>query len=207
MKIFAKRAWDFDPATWPVVSFSSKGDRDNLLRAAASGDQIILVGTQTKHTPRAKQGRLLGIAEIGEAVDTLSVVRVEESEENLFDGGQFRWPYAVLMAKPRRFEPQPLLRKELGDQLPIDPTVRAVQLSERDAAKVLSLPSVEILREKMLVGSSARRSPGQGDEAGGLRAKTGRIGSDSDRRACYGRRILQPVSPTRYAPASSSSSA
>lgn len=146
MKIFAKRDWDFDPTEWPVISFRNAGDRDNLLRAVEVGDQIVTIGTLTEQTPNAKRGRLLGIAEIVRtAVNTESVVRFEVSDTRLFDEeGRFRWPHSILITKARRFNPQPFLQEVLEDQLRRDATVRAVQLSEKDAAAVLSLPYVDI---------------------------------------------------------------
>jgi len=146
MKVFAKRFWGFDPASWPIIAFGREANRDALIRESRPGDLIVFIGTQNHPTLPEDRGRLLGLAEIGRiAVDSLDVLdpAAIRNEEDYDDQGRFKWPKALPILRAWRFDARPLVLEVLKQQLSYGATVRAVPLDEDDTKAVLSLAKTE----------------------------------------------------------------
>jgi hypothetical protein len=147
VQVFAKRFWGFNPAVWPVVSFSKAGNRYRLLRASRPGDLVLFIGTKTEDTDPDDQGRLLGLAEFGrDEIEAAEVVDLQALlRRNIFDeNGQLRWPKALPMIRAWRIVNRPFVTEVLHDQLPYSATVQALRLDDTDTAKVLALQHEEV---------------------------------------------------------------
>ena len=146
MTMYAKWFYSFNPEEVPFITFSRKGDRNALLNKARAGDVIVFVATKKKPTSNEDQGRILGVAEIGdEAVRTEEVVDVSNSPRENFKNGKFRWPEAVPMLKAWRISPAPLANDILENKnLPLEARTRAVLLSEADQKAIEKLNWIEV---------------------------------------------------------------
>lgn len=155
MKIFATRVWGYHPATWPLVTFNTQGNLNNLLNKSENGDVVVFVGTKTENTHPDEQGRLLGMVQFSrDPIDTLSVLRTEDLLPEHYVNGQFKWPKAVAMTRAWEFEdiPLPYLTDVFHRQLPRNATYQAVELNDEDAevvrnlaAKEIDLPEINVL--------------------------------------------------------------
>jgi hypothetical protein len=155
VQIFAMRFWGFDPARWPIISFSVEANRDALIQASMPGDLIAFIGTQTEPTEPEDRGRFLGLAEIGRLpIDSLDVLDPANILPIHCDAnGRLKWPKAIPMLRAWRFPHKPGVTDVLRKQLTYEATVRAVRLDEQDQAALLALtrqqvavPDVEIVR-------------------------------------------------------------
>ena len=146
MQVFAKRFWGFNPAVWPIVSFSLDGNRDNLLRESRPGDLVLFIGTEGEETEPDDRGRLLGLAEFGRnEIESADVLDLATLRPNAFDeNGRLRWPKALPMVRAWRLVTRPRVTEVLQRQLPYGATVRALLLDATDTAAVLALPREEV---------------------------------------------------------------
>lgn len=144
MKLFATRLWGFDPTTAPVITFSAPGYRESLLSRSAPGDRIIFVGTNYPPTDREDRGCILGMAEIGRLrVNTLQIVkRANTRAEDYRSVGtkkEFKWPYALLMAKAWSL-PRGIKLKSVANQLSYAATSGAVEFKlKEERERILAL--------------------------------------------------------------------
>jgi hypothetical protein len=147
VQIFAKRFWGFDPAVWPIVSFSLDGNRNRLLRDSSPGDLVLFIGTEGEETEPDDRGRLLGLAEFGRnEIESADVLDVATLRPDAFDeNGQLRWAKALPMVRAWRLLTRPRVTEVLQRQLPYGATVRALLLDVTDTAAVLALPREEVL--------------------------------------------------------------
>jgi len=147
VKIFATRVWGYHPATWPLVTFNTIGNLNNLLNKSRANDVVVFVGTKTKNTRPDEQGRLLGMVQFGrEPVDSLDIIREEQLSPEHFVKGSFKWPKAVVMTRAWQFQdnPLPYLTDVFHRQLPRNATYQAVELKEQDAEVVKNLAAIEL---------------------------------------------------------------
>lgn len=167
MQVFAKRFWGFDPATWPIVSFSKSGNRDALIRQSSAGDVVVFVGTQSEPTAPADQGRLLGFAEFARSpIDALDVLKADDIPPYAYDrNNKFKWPKAIPMLRAWRYPDKPRLKDVFDQQMTYEATVRAVLLGERNRDAVMALdreevevPDVEAIRRHRRLGDALSTS-------------------------------------------------
>lgn len=146
IQVFAKRFWGFNPAIWPIVSFSKSGNRHRLLRQSRPSDLVLFIGTEGDETEPEDRGRLLGLAEFGRnEIEAAEVLDVHALRPNAFDEhGRLRWPKALPMVRAWRMVNRLRVTEVLQRQLTYPATIRALLLDATDTAAVLALAREEV---------------------------------------------------------------
>ena len=145
-QIFGTWFWGFDPFAHPFAAFTHKGSRDSLLARSKPGDLILVVGTQSEPTTAEQRGRALGLIEFlhapMQAEDLIPPGSV--LPERLFDGGRFKWPFAVPAARAWMFSTPPFIRDAIGRQLTSAAITGTDPLSPQECGAILDLDMVEV---------------------------------------------------------------
>lgn len=155
MKIYVKKFYGFTPENVPVITFSRAGSRDKLLEEASTGDCIIYECVNGPPVPEDERGKIVGMAQIGNgALSTKTLIRDIGSLPDYFydNKGNLKWTEGIPMEKAWRFDPpldrQKILRSETIQNQATRTT--AIELSEEEAARVLSKPKNKIELPKIV---------------------------------------------------------
>lgn len=145
MTMYASYFFGFLPETEPIITFSSAGYRDSLLRRANPGDEIVYIATNGPETDPPERGLILGAAEIGnKSARTIDLIDPAILRAEHFVDGLYRWPEAIPMLRAWRFVPPPEASEILSKPLGPAGQKGAVRLSPEDEAAIRSLQWEEV---------------------------------------------------------------
>ena len=149
MQIFVKKFYGFNPNNIPVITFSQRGSRDRLLEKAQPGDRILYVATRTGDVKGDSQGKILGMAEIGDGAVNANDFIQDRSilPDDYFDAeGKLIWAYGIPMKKAWRLDPPVDRLKYLTKETVDKQSARrnAVLISDEEQQAILKLDFQEI---------------------------------------------------------------
>lgn len=142
MQMFMTKTWGFSDPCGPL-QFGDPGFRKSAMNKLSEGDLVAIVGTKGPETDESERGRILGIMEPSrEPVPTLDFIRDARPED--FNGGTYKWPYALRNLRAWILEERPLLSDVSSRDFHMDAARGIVALTQEEARSILKLKRAEV---------------------------------------------------------------
>lgn len=144
MTLYLTKTWGFSDPSGPL-QFSLAGWRDRARQLLIPGDLVVIVGTVGKQTDESERGQLLGLMEPTNIVVSSLDFELARGPEDYDEHGSYRWPFALELRSAWRFvEPRAYLIDITKRRFNMDAALGIVQLTEDEAAAILTLPRVAV---------------------------------------------------------------